>query len=122
MSHRACVMVASAEDVIRSQVRLILGDERFDVHEAEDTDAVVLHVASAVPELLVVDRCLPGAGALALAGTLRTQRSTSHLRTLLLVERGDEPADHQLGIDATLTVPVTGFALLRKVEALLVTT
>ena len=119
MGDRVRLVVASADEAIRSQVRLTLGRERFDVHEAEDTDAVVLDVATAVPDLLVVDRALPGAGALALAGTLRAQPVTSHLRTLLLVERGDEPSGRAGGVDATLALPVTGFALLRKVEALL---
>jgi DNA-binding response OmpR family regulator len=112
------VLVASADEGTRAQVRLTLGDDRFTVEEASDTDDAIRAVAGSPPELTVLDLALPGAGALAIARTLRTQPETSGVRVLLLVPRGQSVPDEAEGIDATLAVPVTSFALLRKVDDL----
>jgi DNA-binding response OmpR family regulator len=112
------VLVASADEGTRAQVRLTLGDDRFTVEEASDTDDAIRAVAESPPELTVLDLALPGAGAVAIARTLRTQPETSRVRVLLLVPRGQPVPDEAEGIDATLAVPVTSFALLRKVDGL----
>jgi DNA-binding response OmpR family regulator len=112
------VLVASADEGTRAQVRLTLGDDRFTVEEASDTDDAIRAVAESPPELTVLDLALPGAGAVAIARTLRTQPETSRVRVLLLVQRGQPVPDEAEGIDATLAVPVTSFALLRKVDDL----
>jgi DNA-binding response OmpR family regulator len=112
------VLVASADEGTRAQVRLTLGDDRFTVEEASDTDDAIRAVAESPPELTVLDLALPGAGAVAIARTLRTQPETSRVRVLLLVQRGQPVPDEAEGIDATLAVPVTSFALLRKVDGL----
>jgi CheY-like chemotaxis protein len=112
------VLVASADEGTRAQVRLTLGDERFTVEEASDTDGAIRAVAEALPDLTVLDLALPGAGALAFARTLRAQPETSRVRILLFVPRGQQVPDEDAGIDATLAVPVTSFALLRKIDEL----
>jgi CheY-like chemotaxis protein len=112
------VLVASADEGTRAQVRLTLGDDRFTVEEVPDTDGAIRAVAESVPALTVLDLALPGAGALAFARTLRGQPETSQVRVLLLVPRGDERPAGAAGVDATLAVPVTSFALLRKVDEL----
>jgi CheY-like chemotaxis protein len=112
------VLVASADEGTRAQFRLTLGDERFTIVEAADTDIAIQAVAEARPALVVLDPSLPGAGATAFARSLRGQPETSDLRVLLLVPRGGPvPADTE-GIDATMAVPATSFALLRKVDEL----
>jgi DNA-binding response OmpR family regulator len=112
------VLVASPDEGIRAQVRLTLGDERFTVTEAADTDDAIRAVAGEVPALTILDLTLPAPGALAFARTLRSQPETSSVRVLLLVPRGqDTPADAE-GVDASLAVPMTSFALLRKVDEL----
>jgi DNA-binding response OmpR family regulator len=112
------VLVASPDEGIRAQIRLTLGDERFTVTEAADTDDAIRAVAGEVPTLTILDLTLPGPGALAFARTLRSQPETASVRVLLLVPRGqDTPSDAE-GVDASLAVPMTSFALLRKVDDL----
>jgi DNA-binding response OmpR family regulator len=112
------VLVSSPDEGLRAQVRLTLGDDRFAITEAADTDDAIRAVAAEVPALAILDAQLPGAGALAFARTLRGQPETAEVRTLLLVQRGeDAPAGE--GVDATMAVPMTSFALLRRVGALL---
>lgn len=113
------VVVASADEGTRAQVTLTLGTERFRFVEATDTEGAVRAIAADLPPLLVLDAQLPGAGALAIARTLRAQPETARTRVLVLVGRGDTAADHAPGVDATLAVPFTAFALLGKVEGLL---
>jgi DNA-binding response OmpR family regulator len=116
---RTFVLVASGDEGVRSHVRLTLGDERFDVHEAADTDDAVRAIATSTPSLLVLDLALPGTGALAIARSVRAQPETQHARTLILMQRSDTVAEDAPGVDSTLAFPSTSFALLRKVDELL---
>jgi DNA-binding response OmpR family regulator len=111
------VLVASPDEGLRAQVRLTLGDERFEVLEAADTDGAVRAVAGTAPALVVLDQQLPGA--LMLARSLRYETATADARTLLLVPRRAEQPDDVSGIDATMSVPMTSFALLHRVDELL---
>jgi DNA-binding response OmpR family regulator len=111
------VLAVSPDAGLRTQVRLTLGLGQLELVEAADTQEAIRQVAAAVPSLLVLDLALPGA--LALARTLRRQPETAHVRTLLLVARGDEAPRAPEGVDGALAVPATSFALLGRVTALL---
>jgi DNA-binding response OmpR family regulator len=113
------VLVASADEGTRSQVRLTLGDERFAVREAADTDGAIQTIVEAGPRLLVLDLTLPGAGALAIARTMAQREGAARPQVLVLVPRGEAPPADAVGVDATLVVPTTSFALLHKVDGLL---
>jgi DNA-binding response OmpR family regulator len=115
------VLVASGDEGVRSQVRLTLGDERFEVHETHDTEGTIRALATERPQVLVVDLTLPGRGALALARSARSQPETADVSTLVLVPRGEHVDEEADGVDATLAVPTTSFALLRKIDGLVVT-
>lgn len=119
MDERTCVLVASADDGVRSHVRLTLGDERFDVREAEDTDGAIRSIATEMPALVVMDLSLPGTGALAIARSVRAQPETAGTRMLILVRRSDAVPEDAPGVDATLAFPSTSFALMRKADELL---
>jgi DNA-binding response OmpR family regulator len=113
------VLVGSGDAGTRAQVALTLGADRFEVVEVADTESAIRAIVADLPLLLILDAELPGAGALAIARTIRAQPETAGVRTLLLVQRGDDAAAEAPGVDATLAVPFTAFALLGKVEALL---
>ncbi|MEX1177414.1 MAG: response regulator [Nitriliruptor sp.] len=113
------VLVASGDAGTRAQVALTLGAERFVVAEAEDTGSAIRAVAGRRPAVLVLDAALPGAGAVALARTLRANPETEATRVLVLTNRGDSLTGSSPGVDASLAVPFTALALLRKVEGLL---
>ncbi len=113
------MLVASADEGTRAQVRLTLGDERFDLHEASDSDAAVHVIVGSQPRLLVLDLALPGAGALAIARTVQERSGDDRPRILVLVPRGESLPESAPGVDATLAMPATSFALLRKVDSLL---
>lgn len=118
MSGSTSVLVASDDDGLRAQVRLTLGDERFQIAEANDTAGAIRAIVAERPDVVVVDLGLPGQGALALARSTRSQPETAGVRTLVLVPRGQQVPDDAEGIDAVLAVPSTSFAMLRKIDTL----
>lgn len=112
------VLVASPDAGLRTQVALTLGDERFRVVEATDTDAAIRVIAADRPGVLVLDAALDDGGALAIARSVEAQPETSDSRVLVLTPRGDTSTATAPGVDATLALPFTGLALLRKVDGL----
>ena len=134
------VLIASSDAGTRAQVLLTLGDERYVAHEAAHTDEALRVVAELLPPVVILDVALAGAGAAAVARSLRQQPETSRLRILLLTRRPpprpdgvdgpDGPAgvagpvsgvadvSGVSGVDATLVGPFTAFSLLRRVDAL----
>lgn len=119
MSEPTAILVASGDEGLRAQVRLTLGDERFQVGEAQDTAEAIRAIVTDRPAMVVVDLELPGQGALALVRSTRSQPETAGVRTLVLVPRGRLVPDDTEGVDAVLAVPSTSFAMLRKVDTLL---
>lgn len=112
------VLVASGDEGIRAQVALTLGDDKYRILEATDTEAAIVVIATELPPLLVLDAALEGAGALAIAKSIRAQPETADCRVLVLTARGDTAPADAPGVDATLALPFTSLALLGKVDAL----
>jgi DNA-binding response OmpR family regulator len=119
VTDRTIVVVVTADVGTRSHIGLTLGDDRFEIREAQDTATAIQLVATEQPSVMILDLDLPGGGALALARSLRSQPETQAVRTLALVPRDGSAPDDAPGIDASLMVPATTFALLRKVDGLL---
>jgi len=119
VEERATVVVASASDGVRAQLRLTLGEERFEVVEAEDTSGAATEIAGRRPGVVVLDADLPGDGARSLATSLRAHPETEHVRILLLAPRERDVAELPDEVDATVGLPATSFALLRRIEDLL---
>jgi DNA-binding response OmpR family regulator len=117
VTDRARVVVASPDEATRALVRLTLGEERYEVVDHDSLDAAVRGIVTATPQVLILDLALP-VDALPLARTLRAQPETADIRTLVLVHRGAQAPTDADGVDATLVVPSTAFALLRKVDGL----
>lgn len=112
------VLVASADEGLRAQARLTLGNERFALDEAVDSDGVLHALAGEPPRLVILDLALPGSGALAIAATLADRAGGDRPGVLVLAPRGEDVPPHAPGVDAVLVVPTTSYALLRKVDAL----
>lgn len=115
------VVVADADEGIRSLVQLTLGDDSYNVATAHDTESVIRVVAQHRPELVLIDAGLPGAGGMAIASSLMSQPETSHAQVILLFDKADpvdQEAGHEAGVADFLAKPFNAFALLRKVNAI----
>jgi len=117
VTDRARVVVVSPDEATRALVRLTLGEDRYEVVDHGSLDEAVRGIATATPRVLILDLALAG-DALPLARTLREQPETADIRTLILAHRGTQAPTEAAGVDATLVVPATAFALLRKVDGL----
>ncbi len=115
------ILVADADEDVRSLVRLTLTGESYRVVEAAATDEAILAVARHRPDLVVIDMDLPGHGGLAVAKSIKAQPETAGAQVVLLFDR-TRPVDRDhardLGVDDELAKPFTAFALLKKVEQL----
>lgn len=115
------VLVADADEGIRTLVRLTLDGESYRVVEATDTESALRSVAGSLPDLIVLDAGLPGPGGLAVTRSLKAQPETRDAQIVLLFEKS-EPVDQdqgrEVGVDEFLAKPFNAFALLKKVSAL----
>lgn len=118
---RTRVLVADADEGIRSLVRLTLDGDSYDVTEAVEAEQAILAIASSRPQLVLLDAELPGAGGVPLARSLKAQPETRDAVVVLMFAKGagiDESEASQAGVDELLAKPFNAFALLKKVDGL----
>ncbi|MDQ4130822.1 MAG: response regulator [Actinomycetota bacterium] len=112
------LLVADADESIRSLVYLTLKNERTEVLEAADVDETLDLLHAHEPVLAIIDLGLPELGGVETCRRIR--ESGQGPRTILLVrkaELGNIP-DEAIS-DGLLTKPFTSLALLRKVDQML---
>lgn len=116
------ILVADADAGTRTQARLTLAGELYDVVEAPDTDTAIRHIAALLPDLVLLDLGLPGAGGLRLTRSLKAQPETRPAVVVLLYDRAEGIDDEDAtsaGVDALLAKPFTSLGLLAKIDGLL---
>lgn len=116
------ILVADADEGTRTQARLTLAGELYDVVEASDTDTAIRHIATLLPDLVLLDVGLPGAGGLRLTRSLKAQPETRPAVVVLLYDRAegiDDDDATSAGVDAVLAKPFTSLGLLAKIDGLL---
>lgn len=116
------VLIADADEATRTQVRVALGRGSYEVVEARETAEAIEHIAAVLPDLVVLDVGLPGAGGLRLTRSLKAQPETRGAVVLLLFHRTapvDRVAGREAGVDDFLAKPFTSLGLVTKVDGLL---
>ena len=113
----ARVLVVEDHATMRASLRAILAAAGHEVEEAADGRAALEAVATAPPDLVVLDLHVPvidGAGVLA---ALRAGPATERLPVIVVTATGEEErrATMALGADAYLTKPFGPPALLEQV-------
>ena len=94
---RGIGFIASADASARELATTALEREGFSVFEIEDTALIVDFLASARPDLLVLDAASPGIDIRDICTTLRGMEGGSRVRVLVLTEEGDsETVEHAL--------------------------
>jgi two-component system, cell cycle response regulator DivK len=118
---RTPVLVADADEGIRSLVALTLDGDSFEVAQAAEAGEALTSVALHRPALILVDEGLPGASGTDIARSLKAQPETGHAQVVLLFDRAappDQDAARAAGVDAFLAKPFNAFTLLKKVDEL----
>lgn len=115
------VLVAVPDEGLRRLARLTLAGGTYRVVEAADGESALMEIARHLPDVVVVDRDLPGPDALAICYSLKAQPETRRIAVILMHERSapvDAQRAEQAGVAAQVGRPFTPYALLRHVEAL----
>lgn len=113
------VLVVDDDPALRALLADYLGASGFEVDEAGDGVQMRERLASAMPDVLVLDLMLPGEDGLSLA---RELRRTSDLPILMLSARGEEidrVVGLEVGADDYLAKPFGPRELLARLRALL---
>jgi DNA-binding response OmpR family regulator len=115
------VLTIEDQPDIRRLIRMTLEFRSFRVIEAGD-GAEGLHLARAEkPDLILLDRMMPGMNGLAVGETLRADPALAHIPVIMLSalgSAGDVEAGLRSGVRAYLVKPFSPWELLDKVTRL----
>lgn len=115
---RVRVLVVDDEPLIRQVVAQLLEDQGCEVRVAADGDGALAPLASpgeAEPDVILLDRSMPGTNGAALLGALRERAPRAKIAWFT----GQEVAPHERhGVDAVIQKPVRSTELVRVVAEL----
>ena len=116
------ILVVDDEDDIRELLRFNLAKAGFAVEVVASGEEAVSRVKRAVPDLLVLDRMLPGLDGLDVCRVLKGTPATAHVPIVMLTAKGED-ADIveglDLGADDYITKPFSPRVLVARIKAVL---
>jgi two-component system phosphate regulon response regulator PhoB len=116
------VLVVEDEPDIAALIAYQLTREGFRVETAANGTEALAAVAREIPDLVVLDRMLPGLSGDEVLQTLRTESATKTIPILILTAKRDQEdriAGFELGADDYLTKPFSPRELVLRVQAIL---
>jgi CheY-like chemotaxis protein len=120
-ARRRKVLIADPAASVRALVGVSLGNERFELLEAEDAESALGLARAESPDVVFVDWSLPGAPAEELCRTLRATPETAAATVVAMTARSDgvdERAVLAAGADGHLRKPFSSLQLLVETGAL----
>lgn len=118
----ARILVVDDDEIIRSILKEILGNQGYDVLEASDGDSCVEQARMAKPDLILLDMTMPKMTGFEVAPVLRTHPATKNVPIIALT--GDNATEsieaaHEAGCDHYITKPIDAGKILRLLDKLL---
>jgi len=116
------ILVVEDDRDIADLIAHALTTAGFDTTVFGTGDGVLAHVRSARPDLIVLDRMLPGLDGLEICRQLRADRDTQATPVIMLTARAEESdriVGLELGADDYVTKPFSPKELVARVRALL---
>ncbi len=113
------ILVIDDDERLRELVAEYLSTRGFSVQTAEDGDAGLARIASAAPDLVVLDVMMPGRDGFEV---VREIRKDSKIPIIMLTARGDDTdriVGLELGADDYLPKPFNPRELLARIQAVL---
>ncbi|UCE90041.1 MAG: phosphate regulon transcriptional regulator PhoB [Pseudomonadota bacterium] len=122
MSAITRILVVEDESAIREMLHFTLARAGFHVVEAGDASAAREEIASACPDLVLLDWMLPGVSGIDLARKLRREDRTSDVPIIMLTAKTEE--EHKIrglecGADDYVTKPFSPRELVARINAVL---
>ena len=100
----------------------ILASEGHDVITVDDGDQAISYLQEHLPDLILADTDMPGAGGYDVCGFVRSRPNLRDVKVVLLqppLERYDERRAGEVGADGVLHKPLDARALIETVSSLL---
>ncbi|GII75271.1 DNA-binding response regulator [Sphaerisporangium rufum] len=119
MAEQRRVLVIEDDETIASAVRNRLAAEGFDVRVAGDGGQALAAYAAFEPDLVVLDRLLPGMDGLEVCRRVQAARPVPVLMLTALAEETDVLVGLGVGADDYLTKPFSMRELVARIHALL---
>jgi CheY-like chemotaxis protein len=123
--HPGVLLIADDDEDMRMMFRTLMTARGHQVREACDGVECVAMVASAMPDLVILDLRMPGMDGLEVAMRLRAEPATHRLPLLAVTAMADREMRMQAleaGCNDVLVKPFSPRALLARVEELLAET
>lgn len=118
----ATILIVDDEPDIREFIHFTLEEAEFQVLEAGHADEARKLIASACPDLLLLDWMLPGRSGLELAQQLKQNPKTRDLPVIMVSARGEEEdrvKGLNTGADDYITKPFSPRELVARINAVL---
>jgi two-component system phosphate regulon response regulator PhoB len=116
------ILIVEDEASIRDMVAFALSKAGMQSMQAADAREAQLAIASAVPDLILLDWMLPGTSGLELARRLRKEELTAEVPIIMLTARGEE-MDRvnglEAGVDDYVVKPVSTRELIARIKAVM---
>ncbi|MEV6984980.1 response regulator transcription factor [Sphaerisporangium sp. NPDC051017] len=119
MTDQRRILVVEDDRTIALAVRSRLGAEGFDVRIAGDGEEALAMYARAEPDLVILDRLLPGLDGLEVCRRMQAARPVPVLMLTALAEETDLLVGLGVGADDYLTKPFSMRELVARIHALL---
>jgi two-component system phosphate regulon response regulator OmpR len=119
MANAARLIVVDDEADLRGMILEYLGKQGFVVQAAADGRELDAHLASDVPDLLILDVNMPGEDGLAIARRIRARSAVPILMLTAADDIVDRVAGLEIGADDYLTKPFNLRELLARIRAIL---
>jgi DNA-binding response OmpR family regulator len=118
----AKVLIAEDEPELRGLIRMALEVEPFELLEVGDAKAAIEVARRERPDVIVLDRRMPGGDGLDVCRTLRSDPRTAPAKILLLTVRAqnvDRLEGFRAGADDYVAKPFSPLQLVEKIRAVL---
>ena len=118
----AKVLIAEDEPELRGLIRTALEVEPFELLEAGDVEAALELARREQPDVILLDRRMPGGDGLDVCRTLRADPRTAPAKIVLLTVRAgnvDRLEGFRAGADDYVAKPFSPLQLVEKVRAVL---
>ena len=116
------ILIADDNPHARRMGREILAEDGHQIDLASDGDEALGFLAAGPPDLVIVDRKMPGCSGVEIRELIRSQSELSHIKVILLVGATEVPEDAAadgMSSDGILYKPLDPVAVLKTVRALL---
>lgn len=115
------VLVVDDDELTREILATILDLEEFDVDLAADGQEALASIASALPDVVVLDVMMPGIDGFEVLRRIRADEAAAHLPVILLTARDtaeDRRTGEEAGADSYLTKPFSPLALIAAIDGI----